>query len=163
MLLAFGVGAFAADKPTSSAAAASAPKKTTKSAAKPASTPARAPLLTQQQLQDCIKQKDALRTQTDDALKEKESLAGARTEITNAGTTLADEVATLDRTSQEQVDAYNAKVADRDKLVTAYQAKVNAFNSKADAVNATKEAYLANCESRRYDEQDLPPAAKTKK
>ena len=87
----------------------------------------------------------------------------SRTEIVQAGAALADEVSTLDRTSPEQVAAYNEKVAERDKLVDAYQARVNAFNSKADSVNATKDAYLANCENRRYDELDLPPPAKAKK
>ncbi len=140
-LIAVASAGHAADNPRKAAAAASAPK--------------RIPILTPAQLRECVKQKSALSTQSDAALKEKATIATEREDVTRSGTELADEMATLDRAEPDQVAAYNEKVADRDKKIDAYQARVTAFNVKADAVNATKDAYVTACENRRYDEQDM--------
>lgn len=115
----------------------------------------RTPLLTPSQLRDCIAQKERLHAQTDDALKDKVAVEAMKTEITSSGNALAEQVATLDKTSAEQVDAYNAKVEVRDKLIDGYQAKVDAYNVKAEAVKTTKDNYEKTCETRRYDERDL--------
>ena len=58
-------------------------------------------------------------------------------------------------TSEVAVNAYNAKVDQRDKLIESYQNRVTAYNTKADTVKATKEGYEKQCENQRYDERDL--------
>ena len=78
-----------------------------------------------------------------------------KAEIASSGTSLAEQIAALDKTNADQVDAYNATVEGRDKLIDAYQAKVNAYNVKAEAVKTTKDSYEKTCELRRYDERDL--------
>jgi hypothetical protein len=126
--------------------------------------PARAPtapaakadaLLTPAQLQECVNRKGRLQAQTDDALKDKAAIEADKAEIARSGTSLAEERTTLDRTSETAVDAYNAKVGQREKLIETYQARVTAYNVKAEAVLATKEDYEKSCENRRYDERDL--------
>ena len=112
-------------------------------------------ILTPAQLQECVHQKERLHAQTDDALKDKAAIEADKAEIARLGTSLAEERATVDRTSEAAVDAYNAKFDQRDKLIETYESRVNAYNLKAEAVKATKEGYEKSCENRRYDERDL--------
>ena len=83
-------------------------------------------------------------------LEEIDAIAGAAEPPSFANT-----VGALDRTSDVAVDAYNAKVEQRDKLIDTYQSRVTAYNVKAEQVKATKESYEKTCENRRYDERDL--------
>jgi len=125
--------------------------------AKPAPAPAAAktPLLTPAQLQACVNHKERLQAQTDDALKDKATIEAEKAEIARMGTSLAEELTTLDRTSEVAVNAYNAKVGERDKLIDSYQARGATYNTKADAVKTTKESYEKQCENQRYDERDM--------
>jgi len=122
-----------------------------------ASAPAAKPnaILTPAQLQQCVNQKQRLHAQTDDALKDKAAIEADKAEIARLGTSLAEERATVDQTSDAAVDAYNAKLDQRDKLIATYESRVTAYNLKAEAVKATKEGYEKSCENRRYDERDL--------
>ena len=113
------------------------------------------PLLSPAQLQACVNHRERLHAQTDDALKDKATIEAEKAEIARMGTSLADELTTLDRTSEVAVNAYNAKVDQRDKLIDSYQARVAAYNTKAETVKATKESYEKQCENQRYDERDL--------
>jgi hypothetical protein len=90
--------------------------------------------------QECVNHRDRLHAQTDDALKDKAQIEADKAEIGRLNTSLAEEVATIDRTSDVAVDAYNAKVDQRDKLIDTYQNRVTAYNAKAEQVKATKEA-----------------------
>ena len=137
-------------------AAFSSAQAANKPAAKPAAAaPPKTPLLTPAQLQACVNHRERLHAQTDDALKDKATIEAEKAEIARMGSSLADELTTLDRTSEVAVNAYNAKVDQRDKLIDSYQARVAAYNTKADTVKATKESYEKQCENLRYDERDL--------
>ena len=120
-----------------------------------ASTGPKDSILSPAQLQECVKQKDRLHAQTDDALKDKAQIEADKAEIGRVNKSLADEVATVDRTSEDAVNAYNAKVGQRDKLIETYESRVTAYNAKAEQVKTTKEGYERTCENRRYDERDL--------
>ncbi len=133
--------ALAADKAPARAASSPAPKSDK--------------ILTPAQLQECVNQKERLRVQTDDALKDKAAIEADKAEIARSGTSLSEELTTLDKTSDVAVDAYNAKVEQRDKLIDTYQARVTAYNTKAETVKTTREGYEKSCEDRRYDERDL--------
>lgn len=125
-------------------------------ASKAASAPApRTRLLTPAELRECKTQEARVLTLTDEAKTEKAGIEGEKAEIGRLGTGLAEEVATLDKTSAEAVDAYNAKVEARDKRIDAYQSRVTAFNLKAEAVNTSRDEYAKACDQRRYDERDL--------
>ncbi len=120
-------------------------------------------VLTPEQLKACIDRKARLRAQTDGALKAKAEIAAEKDEIDRTGIAITDELAGLDRTSADAVDAHNAKVDARDKRIDAYQARVTTFNTEAESVRANRESYAAGCENRRYDERDLPVAPPAKK
>jgi hypothetical protein len=146
--LVLAVAAVAAAFPAPSFAQKTPPKST-------ASTGPKDSILTPAQLQECVKQKERLHAQTEDALKDKAQIEAEKAEIGRLGTSLSDELATIDRSSEDAVAAYNAKVDQRDKLIDAYQSRVGAYNTKAEQVKATKDSYEKACENRRYDERDL--------
>jgi hypothetical protein len=132
-----------------SAAAHAADKK----AASPA--PAKTPLLTMAQLRECVAQKDKLGKDTDAAVKAKAEVAALKADIDSSGAALAEQANALDRTSEEAVSAYNAKIIERNARVDEYQVKANAYNAQAEAVLALKESYEKSCADRRYDDRDL--------
>ena len=113
-------------------------------------------LLTPAQLRDCVDQKERLQAQTDDALKDEGGDRRREGRDRPQRHSLADEATTLDRTSEDAVDAYNAKVVERDKLIDTYQARVDRLQRRRpSAVLATKDSYEKSCENRRYDDRDL--------
>ena len=120
-------------------------------------------LLTPAQIKACLGKKDSLRTQVDEALKDKTQIEADKAEIARTGATLGDELAALDRTNAEAVDAYNQKIVQRDKLIDAYQSRVTAYNTKAEGVKSTQDDYEKSCENRRYDERDLVDVQRKKK
>ncbi|HZV93002.1 MAG TPA: hypothetical protein VFF72_07275 [Caldimonas sp.] len=124
--------------------------------------PQKQPILTPAQLRACVAQKDDLHAKTDEALKDKNVIGAEKAEIERSAAALGGEVATLDRTSASAVDAYNGKVAERDRRIDAYQAHVDAYNDKAKALQSLQDAYSRACENRRYDENDLPGAKRKK-
>ena len=77
---------------------------------KPAPPPPapKTPLLTQEQLRDCLAQKDKVAKETEAALKSRTEVDAQKAEIDSSGKALADEATTLDRTSEGAVAAYNA-------------------------------------------------------
>jgi len=139
--------------PAALAAAHAAEKAPAGAASAPAAKPNA--ILTPAQLQQCVNQKERLRAQTEDALKDKAAIEADKAEIARLGTSIAEERATVDQSDVAAVDAYNAKFDQRDKLIATYESRVNAYNLKAEAVKATKEGYEKSCENRRYDERDL--------
>jgi hypothetical protein len=136
------------------AGSASGAEKARKGASAPVASGG-SPLLTPAQLRECVTQKERLHSQTDDALKDKAAIEADKAEIARTGASLGEQLASLDKTSAEAVDAYNHKVEDRDKLIDGYQAKVTAYNGKAETVKTTKETYERTCEGRRYDDRDM--------
>ena len=129
---------------------------------KPASPPAKTAVLTPEQLRDCLAQKGKLEKDTEAALKSKAAVAAAKAEIDSSGKALEDEATTLDRTSEDAVAAYNAKVIARNGRVDAYRARAEAYNVEAESVLTSKDAYEKACANRRYDDRDLNDLQKKK-
>ena len=132
-----------------------------KKAAAPPPAP-KTPLLTQEQLRDCLAQKDKLAKETEAAVKSRAEVAAQKAEIDSTGKALEDEATTLDRTSEDAVAAFNAKVIARNTKVDAYRARAEAYNVEADRVLATKDAYEKACANRRFDDRDLSDLQKKK-
>ena len=120
------------------------------------------PLLTQDQLRDCLAQKDKVAKETEAAVKSRADVDAQKAEIDSSGKALENEATTLDRTSEGAVAAYNAKVVERNAKVDAYRARAEAYNVEADRVLATKDAYEKACANRRYDDRDLSDVQKKK-
>ena len=130
-----------------------------KAAAPPAP---KTPLLTQDQLRDCLAQKDKVAKETEAAVKSRADVDAQKAEIDSSGKALENEATTLDRTSEGAVAAYNAKVVERNAKVDAYRARAEAYNVEADRVLASKDAYDKACANRRFDDRDLSDLQKKK-
>ena len=126
-----------------------------KKAASPPPAAAKTPLLTPEQLRDCLDKQTRRDKATNAALKTKADVAAAKAAIDRSGNALSEEATTLDRTSEDAVNAYNAKVDDRNKQIEAYEAKAAAYNKEAESVQALNDAYAQTCSNRRYDDRDL--------
>ena len=112
-------------------------------------------ILTPEQLRECLAQQSRRDQATESALKVKATIAAENAALVRSGTALNEEAATLDRTSQDAVNAYNAKVDERDRQIAAYEQKLAAYNKEAEAVQALSDAYAKACGNRRYDDRDL--------
>ncbi len=121
-------------------------------AAPAASKPA--PLLTRDELRECMARRDRLRTQTDEVAKSQAEMQRDKAEIEQRGATLKAQLETLDRSSQAAIDAYNAQATERDRLMDAYEARIAPFNGRIDALATERDAYSKACENRRFDERD---------
>ncbi|HEY2561729.1 MAG TPA: hypothetical protein VGI48_18610 [Caldimonas sp.] len=130
---------------------------------KPASTKKSDAVLTPEQLRDCLDKEARKNKATDAALKVKAEIAAEKAAIDRSGTALGDEATTLDRTSEDAVNAYNAKIDERNTQIEAYEAKVAAYNKDTAAVRALEDAYAKTCSNRRYDDRDLSDIQRNKK
>jgi len=167
-LLALAIGmACATGLPTALAADATpAPKPPAKAAAK---APAKAtdskpregslgkgtgPLLSREQLRQCLAEQDRLKKATAEVLELQHSFEKNRGDIERLGGELEAEKTTLDRTSQAAVDAYNEKARGRGKLIEDYKAAAPQFNERVDKLTDDKHVFAKDCADRKYLEAD---------
>lgn len=120
-----------------------------------AGKPAERAILTPAQLRECLGEKERLQAQNDAATKGKAELVAGKAELDRSEAALAEQLATLDRTSADAVAAYNAKVEQRNSMIGAHEGKVAAYNKEVDNVSTARDAYEKSCQNRRYDERDL--------
>ncbi|HZW72137.1 MAG TPA: hypothetical protein VFF43_01265 [Caldimonas sp.] len=121
--------------------------------AKPAAKPDA--IMTPAQLKDCLDKQQRRDKATDAALKTKGEINAEKAAIDKSGTELSDAATTLDKTSEDAVNAFNDKVDERNKQIEAYEAKVAAYNRDAEGVRALGDEYAKSCANRRYDDRDL--------
>jgi hypothetical protein len=140
-----------------SAAAASAQGSSTAPSASARSGGAKgaSAILTPAQLRSCMDQKERLRKQGETAASAKAQIDAQKADIERMEAELAAEAPRVDRTSEEAVNAFNADVGRRDRLLETYQTQVDAYNAQAREMQSTKTAHEKSCENRRYDERDL--------
>jgi hypothetical protein len=112
------------------------------------------PLLSREQLRECMALDQRVRTLGDETVKAQAELDKEKAEIARIGAGLKEQLAALDRTSADAVAAYNEQAQAFDKRVDAYNAASAPFNAKADTLKSEREAFAKGCENRRYDEKD---------
>jgi|SRR5689334_14215950 len=111
-------------------------------------------IMTREELRACMKQQDGIKAKGAEMAQVQGQLEKEKEEIRKSGEALKDKLVTLDRTSKEQVDQYNAEATERDTRIDAYQARTADFNAKVDALQADRDAWGKSCANRRYDEKD---------
>lgn len=113
-----------------------------------------APLLTRAQLRECMALQERVHAQGEEAARVRAALDSDKAEVGRLGVQLKERLAMLDRANVEAVQAYNEQAQARDKLIDDYEARVAAFNTKAEALHNERDAFAKGCENRRYDEKD---------
>jgi hypothetical protein len=111
-------------------------------------------LLTPVELRDCLDRQERVRAGTEETTRQQAKLAADKAEIDRLGVVLKEQIAVIDRKSASAVEAYNAQVETRDKMIDDYQEAVPGFNGKVEALKAEQAAFAKACENRRYDEAD---------
>jgi hypothetical protein len=112
------------------------------------------PVLTREELRVCLDRQTRLGAQRAELVKEQGALVDAKAEVMRNGDSLKARLEALDRSDAAAVTAYNNDVQARDKLVDAYEVRVKAFNTRAEANRAEREAFAKGCDNRRYLEED---------
>ena len=110
--------------------------------------------LTKDQLRKCLAQQDTLKTQDADLVKEQAAIGVRKAEIAKLGDDLKARLDSVDRTNAESVNGYNEAVADHDKQIDEYQARVTQFNAGVDANQTAHDEFSQGCSSKRYFEED---------
>lgn len=142
-----------------------------KSAAKPAAKQregsfgggsASGPMLTKDELRQCLAEQDRMKQETADVVATQKKLAADRAEIDRVSKELDADRPNVDVSNKDAVDAFNARLQAKAKLVADYQAAAPAFNARVDKLDADEKAFTKNCRDRRYfeDEYDEIKAGK---
>ena len=157
LLLALSLGSH----PAAAQTAPPAPRPAAKPAAKPPSKPAAKvepkpiePVLTRDELRACMSRQDKVREQNAEAGRLQAELEREKTELLKDGEVLKADLANLDRTDADVVEAYNKRAIARDERIAAFEPRLNAFNAKVESLNAERAAYTSDCINRKYDEKD---------
>jgi hypothetical protein len=112
-------------------------------------------MLTRDELRACLAHEKRLKSMNEEIRTLQIQLDNDTAEIGKHDAELKQAIATVDRTSQEAVDAVKAKAAEHDQRVDAYNAKLGPFNAKAQAVETERAAFASNCHDRPYSEIDF--------
>lgn len=111
-------------------------------------------LLTRNELRECLSQEVRVKALSDEAVALQSALDADKAEITKRGEELHSALDTLDRTSQDAIDAYKAKGAEQDQRIDAYNAKLPTYNTRVQAMQEERTNFVKNCADRPYDEGD---------
>jgi len=112
------------------------------------------PLLTRDQLRECLATNERLRVGNESAGPERAAIERERGDLARRTTELKAERETLDQTSQEALDKYLERAVAHDRAIDAVEARTTAFNQKVEALQADKAKFAQRCENRRFDELD---------
>jgi len=112
------------------------------------------PLLTRAQLRDCMALQERRQAEAGESTKLRADMEREKAELLRDGEALKEQLAALDRTSQEAVDQYNERATARDKRIDAFEGRASDFNKRVEAAQALNAQFAANCENRRFDEAD---------
>jgi hypothetical protein len=113
------------------------------------------PVLTRNELRECLKQQDKLKADEDAIVAEQRDLDAEKASVAQEGEALKGELAALDRTAASAVEAYNAKAVAHDKRVDAYNTHSKPFNAKVADWQGARASWSRDCGNRRYKEDDL--------
>jgi hypothetical protein len=113
------------------------------------------PMLTREQLRQCLVEQDELKQATGALASEQKQIDDEKQTIQKADAELKEQLAQLDRTNAEAVQAHVAKAREHDQRVDGYNAKLKPFNERAAALQKRGGDWKAACADRRYKEDDL--------
>ncbi len=112
------------------------------------------PVLTREQLRQCLTQQAQVKSEEAELVKLQNGLNTDKAAIMRSGEVLTEQGAALDRSKPELVTAYNELVLARDKAIDDLQARGAQFNDRSGAAGVQREAFAKACEGRSYNESD---------
>lgn len=112
------------------------------------------PTLTREELRQCLNEQERIKKEGTDLAQLQTTMDGQRGEIDRTGTELETDKAKVDVSDEAAVNAYNARVRQRTKLVEEYRAAAPLFNARVDKLGEDRKAYASGCADRRFFEED---------
>ena len=112
------------------------------------------PLLSRAALRECLAQVTKVRSLSEEIAKAQAVMNDEQAEIAKLDAAHKERLTTLDRTSAEAVNTYNAEGQGLDQRIDAYNARTPAFTAQVAALQTERETFAKNCENRNYDEND---------
>jgi hypothetical protein len=113
------------------------------------------PVLTRDQLRQCVAEQDAINVLGDDADKLQASLAESEASINRLEAQINAQEPLVDRYSQESVDSFNTLIDRHKRLVSAHNGNLPSANARVEQVNAAVQRFNAKCADRVYYESDM--------
>jgi len=113
------------------------------------------PLLTRDELRTCLNDQDALARSRDEVARDGRAIDDEKADIARADAALKEELAKLDRSNADTVQAHVAKAQAHDQRIDAWNAKLPAYNERAQALQRRQAQWKTGCSDRRYRENDL--------
>ncbi|MFT3665217.1 hypothetical protein [Piscinibacter sp.] len=113
------------------------------------------PLLTKNELRECLAIETRVVEGNDSATREREQLEKEKAELVRSGDALKADLETLDRSNAEAIEALIAREKARNAAVESFQARTDAFNARVGEINADRAAFRQRCDNRRFDQGDL--------
>ena len=124
-------------------------------AAAPSASPTLAePMLTREELRQCLRQEDELKAGNGRLVTAQSTLDAEGKELAQAEAALKAEREGIDATSAEAVAAFNARLAALRERGEAYRSRALAFNEEVTAHQTRHKAWAGDCGSRSYNEID---------
>lgn len=113
------------------------------------------PVLTREQLRQCVTEQNQINGQEDAVERLQSSLQADETRINSLESRITAMEPRVDVYSQQSVDSFNALVDEHKRLVGAYNSKLPSVNARVDALNAVVDRFNARCAERAYYEHDM--------
>ena len=112
------------------------------------------PLLTRAELRECLAIEAKVVEGTQVAAREREQLEKEKAELIRQGEVLKSELAAVDQTSLEALQAHRNKELARDKAIDEFETRSDAFNARVGALAADRATFRQRCDNRRFDQAD---------
>lgn len=116
--------------------------------------------LSRGQLRECLHLQDELEAKGEAAVKGRAELDAAKTEFDRFEAQLQGERGSLDAGDKAAVDAYNAKLDQRKRMVADYEARRPQVQQATERFNTLRQEWKAECENRPYREADYNAVGK---
>ena len=116
--------------------------------------------LNRSQLRDCLHLQDDLEAKGEAAVKGRADLDAAKAEFDRFEAQLQSERGSLNAGDKAAVDAYNAKLDQRKRMVADYEARRPQVQQQTERFNTLRQEWKAECENRPYREADYNAVGK---
>lgn len=113
------------------------------------------PVLSLDQLRECVTQQRQIEDDSVALKKINDELKGNKDEIDRLEVQIARKKPQVDTQSQSSVDEFNAMIDKREALAGAYNKKLDTFNSQASISNAVISGFNQQCADHRYYANDM--------
>lgn len=113
------------------------------------------PVLTRDQLRQCIKEQNNINAQNEAVNKMQVALGESEAKINNLERRIAAMKPHVDVYNQKSVDSFNKLINEHKQFVNAYNSKLPTINAHLDDINSAVDRFNKSCAEHAYYEHDM--------